>query len=326
MTPSGFDLLVVGEINPDLILRGADLTPAFGQVEKLVENATLTIGSSSVMAACGAARLGLRTAFIGVVGDDVFGHFMVDAMRLRGIDTSGCIVDAATQTGFSVILSQPADRAILTYSGSIAKLRLSDIDINTLGRARHLHVGSFFLLDALRPDLAKLFGRAKAQGLSTSLDTNWDPSGRWNDSLDEIWPVCDVFLPNEAEACHIARTARLEDALDALAQRIPTIAVKAGAKGGILRRGNETATAPPLSVDVVDTTGAGDSFNAGFLFAHLNSWTPADAIRLACACGSLSTRGAGGTEFQPTLLEAQEAILKGTARAADAEATWRQSV
>ncbi len=209
MTSSEFDLLVVGEINPDLILRGADLTPAFGQVEKLVEDATLTIGSSSVMAACGAARLGLKTAFVGVVGDDVFGHFMLDAMRLRGVDTSGCIIDAATPTGFSVILSQPADRAILTYSGSIARLRLSDIDVSTLGRARHLHVGSFFLLDALRPDLARLFGRAKAQGLGTSLDTNWDPSGRWDDGLEEIWPVCDVFLPNEAEACRIARAETL---------------------------------------------------------------------------------------------------------------------
>lgn len=305
-----YDLLVVGEINPDLILRGGDLTPVFGQAEKLVENADLTTGSSSVMVACGAARLGLKTAFVGTVGDDVFGHFMLEAMRAREIDVSGCRVDASVQTGFSIILSQPADRAILTYSGSIAALKLSDVDMSLVARARHLHVGSFFLLDGLRPDLAELFGRAKTQGLSTSLDTNWDPSGRWA-GLEAVWPVCDVFLPNEQELLKIAKQETFGDALDTLSTQIPTIAVKAGARGGVARQGEQTVTAPPLKLEVVDTTGAGDSFNAGFLYGYLGSWGLEPSLRLACACGSLSTRGAGGTERQPTLEEAQRA-LEGT--------------
>jgi sugar/nucleoside kinase (ribokinase family) len=86
-----FDLLVIGDINPDLILSAEDIEPAFGQAEKLVESATLTIGSSSVIMACAAARLGLRTAFIGLVGDDVFGRFMLEAMQERGINTSACV-------------------------------------------------------------------------------------------------------------------------------------------------------------------------------------------------------------------------------------------
>ncbi len=303
-----YDLLVVGEINPDLILRGSDLTPAFGQAEKLVENATLTIGSSSVMVACGAARLGLKTAFVGVVGDDVFGRFMLDAMRAREIDVSGCKVDAGVQTGFSIILSQPADRAILTYSGSIAELKLSDVDTRVLERTRHLHVGSFFLLDGLRPDLPELFGRAKTQGLSTSLDTNWDPSGHWDAGLEKLWPVCDVFLPNEQELLKIAGQEKFEAALDTLSTQIPTIAVKAGAKGGVARQAEQTVTAPPLEIEVVDTTGAGDSFNAGFLYGYLSEWSLEQSLRLACACGSLSTRGAGGTDRQPTLEEARRAL------------------
>ncbi len=305
-----FDLLVVGEINPDLILRGGDLTPDFGQAEKLVDDAALTVGSSSVMVACGAARLGLRTAFTGVVGDDVFGHFMLGAMQARGIDTSSCTVDASVPTGFSVILSNPADRAILTYPGSIAKLGLKDVDINMLARARHLHVGGYFLLESLRPDLPALFGLAKARGLSTSLDTNWDPSGRWEGGLAALWPICDVFLPNEQELLKIAGQEKLGDALDALGAQIPTIAVKAGVKGGVARQGGETVTAPPLKVDVVDTTGAGDSFNAGFLYGYLQSWTLAQSLHLACACGSLSARGAGGTARQPTLEEAEQALAR----------------
>ena len=303
-----FDLLVVGEINPDLILRAGDLTPAFGQAEKLVDDAALTIGSSSVMAACGAARLGLRTAFVGVVGDDVFGHFMLDALRGRGVDTTGCLVDASVPTGFSVILSQPADRAILTYPGSIARLRLGDVDPSMLRRARHLHVGGYFLLEALRPDLPELFGRAKAHGLSTSLDTNWDPSGRWDAGLEKLWPVCDVFLPNEQELLNIAGQREFGAALETLSARIPTIAVKAGARGGVARHAGQTVTAAPLEIDVVDTTGAGDSFDAGFLYGYLSGKSLEESLRLACACGSLSARGVGGTERQPTLPEVEQAL------------------
>ena len=266
-----FDLLVVGEINPDLILRGPDLSPAFGQAEKLVDDATLTIGASSAIMACGAARLGLRTAFVGVVGDDEFGRFMLRAMQMRNVDTLACIVDETLATGLSVILSQPHDRAILTHLGAISALRYEQIDRATLRRARHLHVGSSFLLDALRPDLPALFAEAHSMGLSTSLDTNWDPSGTWDGGLAQILPHCDAFMPNAAEARLIARRDALDAALDVLAAQVPVLAVKLGAEGGLARQGETTVRAPSLSVEVVDTTGAGDSFDAGFLYGFLNT-------------------------------------------------------
>src|SRR5215212_3374395 len=137
-----YDILVAGEINPDLILSG-NVIPEFGQVEKLVESTTLNIGSSSAIFACGAARLGLRVAFIGVCGDDVFGHFMLDEMSGRGVDVSHVIVRTEGQTGLSVILNQQADRAILTHPGLIAELRASDISDELLQNAQHLHVASY---------------------------------------------------------------------------------------------------------------------------------------------------------------------------------------
>src|SRR5258705_9360425 len=97
-----FDVLVVGDLNADLILSG-DVTPTFGQVEKLLDDVNLTIGSSAAIFACGAARLGLRTAFIGKVGDDTFGRFMVESLKARGIDTSGVVIEPTIKTGFSVI-------------------------------------------------------------------------------------------------------------------------------------------------------------------------------------------------------------------------------
>lgn len=303
-----FDLMVIGEINPDLILQGPDIQPAFGQAEKLVEHAELVIGSSAVIVACGAARLGLKTAFIGVVGDDVFGQFMLKAMAEKGIDTQYCQVSASQPTGFSVILSQPQDRAILTYAGSISALKRSDIDLTMLKDARHLHLSSFFLLDALRPDIPGLFREAKNLGLSTSLDTNWDPGGSWDDGLFETLTYTDVFLPNQEELLRIAQEQELEPALSKLSQRVPTLAIKLGAKGGLARQGNEGARAGILPLKVVDTTGAGDSFDAGFLYAYLQGWTLEKSLQFACACGSLSTREVGGTGAQPSLEEALEAL------------------
>jgi sugar/nucleoside kinase (ribokinase family) len=298
-----FDLLVVGEINPDLILRG-DVTPEFGQVEKMIAGATLTIGSSSVIFACGAARLGLRVAFAGKIGDDLFGRFMREQMVERGIDTSGVVVDPALPTGLSVILSRGDDRAILTHSGSIGALRNAEIDRGLLARARHLHIGSYFMLDALRQDVPTLFADARAQGLTISLDTNYDPSERWDGGLREALRYVHVFMPNQTELLAITGAADLEAALERMAQQAALIGVKLGAQGGVARRGQETARAAALPVAVVDTTGAGDSFDAGFIYGYLKGWNLQRTLGLACACGSLSTRAAGGTAAQPTLAEA----------------------
>ena len=304
-----FDLLIIGEINPDLILRDADIVPEFGQAEKLVEDARLTIGSSSAITACGAARLGLSVAFIGLVGDDAFGQFMLDAMQDREIDTSACLVDQQVPTGLSIILSGPTDRAILTYPGTIPLLRADQISESLLRQARHLHLGSYFLLDSLRPELADVFSRARKQGMTTSLDTNWDPSGEWD--VEAILDYVDVFFPNENEVRLIAGEEDFAAAMDLLAEKVPTLAVKLGAEGGLARQGNVTVTAPIIPVEVADTTGAGDSFNAGFLYGYLNQYTLGDSLALACACGSLSTRASGGTEAQPTLAEAKSVLGNG---------------
>lgn len=297
------DVLVIGELNCDLILRG-DVTPAFGQVEKLIDDAELTIGSSSAIFACGAARLGLRVGFVGKVGDDSFGRFMVESLAARGIDTRGIVVDSSIKTGLTVILSRGNDRAILTYLGSIATLRPDEIDPAHLRRARHLHLGSFFLLDALRPAVADLYAAAKDAGLSTSLDTNYDPRETWDGGLSGVLAHTDVFLPNAAELLAITRTTEIEAGLAALRERVGTLAVKLGADGSRAMRGPLEAHAGIVPVELVDTTGAGDSFDAGFIYGYLAGWDLVRTLRLAAACGSLSTRAAGGTAAQPTLAEA----------------------
>jgi sugar/nucleoside kinase (ribokinase family) len=301
-----FDVLTTGELCPDLILSG-DVVPTFGQVEKLVDNAVLTIGSSSGIFACAAARLGMRVASIGRVGDDEFGHFMLRSLQKHNVDISGIIIDKEIPTGFSVILDKGNDRAILTYPGTIPTLRLSDIRLEILAQARHLHLTCYYIQDALRPDVPELFDIAHKLGLTVSLDTNFDPAVVWNEGINEVLPRTDVFLPNDTECCAIAGNQDVEVALEILAQVVPIVAVKRGGKGALGRSRSQVGQvfhAQSLPVPVVDTVGAGDTFDAGFLYGYLSKWDLQRSLRLGAICGSLSTRKAGGTTSQPTFEEA----------------------
>jgi len=303
------DLLVLGEINPDIVVRAADPRPVFGQVERMVEEIELVIGSSSVIFACGAARLGLRVAMAGTVGDDALGRFMLAAMVERGLEVAAVAVDPVVPTGSSVILSGPADRAVLTAPGTIPLPRVPDVPAELVRRARHVHVGSFFLLDAARPDLPGFFRAARATGATTSLDCNWDPRGEWNGGLRALLAETDVFLPNAAEATRIAGLADVDAAARALASPGPTVVVvKLGAAGALAATPDgRLVRCPALPIDPVDTTGAGDSFDAGFLAGWLAGRPLGACLALGVTCGSLSSRGIGGTAAQPTLPEAEAA-------------------
>ncbi|MDP9242654.1 MAG: carbohydrate kinase family protein [Actinomycetota bacterium] len=305
-----FDVLVLGDCNPDLILSGGDVEPAFGQVEHLVEKASLVVGGSGAIFACGAARLGLRTAFAGVIGDDVYGRFMLDALQERGVDTRGVLMDAHRPTGVTVILSRNGDRAILTAPGTIGDMRGALVDPDLLHAARHVHVSSFFIQRGLQPDLPEVFEEAHAAGATTSLDPNWDPQEEWDSGLLALLGQTDWFLPNSAEARQITGLDDLEIAAASLAESGTTLAVKLGAGGGLAARGDEIFQVPAYKVDVADTTGAGDSFDAGFVAAMLAGQPLRRALEWAVVCGSLSTRSTGGVDAQPTTDEVERALAE----------------
>ncbi len=313
-----FELLVIGELNPDAIILDETVEPRYGQVEQLVEGGVLTIGSSGAIAACGAARLGMRTAYVGVAGDDLSGRFLLAELKRRGIGVESCRVEPGSATGLSVVLSRGSDRAILTFTGAMSSLTPADVDDDTLAAADHLHLSSPHLQSGIRDGLAGLFGRAHAAGTRTSLDPGWDPAGEWGAGLDEVLDLTDVFIPNAAEACRFTGTDDPEAALDRLAGRCETVAVKLGADGAVARRGGETVRAGALEVEPVDATGAGDSFAAGLLSAFSRGEGLEQALRLAVACGSLSTRRIGGVDAQPTLEEAVRAAALVTTRAGEA--------
>jgi sugar/nucleoside kinase (ribokinase family) len=299
------DLLVVGDCNPDLVLRGGDIEPAFGQVERVVEDAELTIGGSGAIAACGAARLGLRTALASLVGADPFGRFMLGALGERAVDTSGVVVRPEARTGVSVVLVRGSDRAILTALGTISDLTAELVDRQLLRAARHVHVSSYFLHHGLRPGLAGLLQEARSAGASTSLDPNWDPSEEWDGGLLDLLAETTILFVNAEEARRIAGVAEVEAAARALSRDDSVlVVVKLGAEGALAVDRGRVVRSAPVTVEEVDSVGAGDSFAAGFLAGHLAGRPAEESLRLANACGALSMRAAGGTGAQPTLAEA----------------------
>jgi sugar/nucleoside kinase (ribokinase family) len=307
------DLLVLGDVNPDLVMRGGEVVPAFGQAERVVEQATLTIGGSGAILACGAARLGLRVALCGVVGDDLFGRFMCDALRERGVDIRGLGVDPAGVTGITVVLAAPDDRAMLTATGSMGSLRIESVDPELVNVARHVHVSSYFLQSGLWPDLQHVFDDVHRRGGTTSVDPNWDPSGLWDGGVMRLLPRTDVFLPNAMEAMQLAHISDLDEAIRRLRAETSMVVVKQGADGALASTTGETAHLPSMSARVVDATGAGDSFDAGFLAAWLADMPLERCLAIGNACGALSTRAVGGTAGQATMDEVLEAIERGSA-------------
>ena len=298
------DLLVLGEANVDLIVRAPDPMPAYGQ-EKLVEDLVVTVGGSASIFACQAAKLGLRTALVSVVGDDEFGDYMLRALAAQGVSTDYIRRLDGRKTGATISLSASHDRAFLTYLGTIAALEPAMVSAEWLAAARHVHVASYFLQPALSRGLSGLLATARRAGATVSLDTGWDPAERWNGALQTCLAQVDVFLPNETEATRIAGTEAVAQAMAALAARIPLVAVKLGAQGAMAQRGADVVQCGTIPVQAIDTTGAGDSFDAGFIYGYLRGLSLAECLACGAICGGLSTQALGGTTSQPTLEEVE---------------------
>jgi ribokinase len=298
------DVLVIGDANPDLLLTG-DAVPAFGQAETLVDGAQLVLGGSAAIVACGLARLGVATALAATVGDDLYGEFVRGALADRGVDVRWLRTDASVPTGLSVVLSV-GDRAILTHPGTIATSGPEIVDDDLVTRVRHVHSASCFLQPRLAPHLPRLLAAAREGGATTSVDTNWDPSGRWDGALP-LLEQADVLMPNAQELRALTGRPDLDEAARVALGLGCRVALKAGADGGTLWDAPDVVRRVPApAVTAVDTTGAGDSFDAGFISGMLDGLSGEECLTRAVRCGSLSTRGVGGTAAQPTLPEVRD--------------------
>ncbi len=305
-------VLVVGELNPDLILAGYRCFPRLGR-EVLVDDLTLTLGSASAIAAIGLARLGNQVRFAGLIGCDQWGDFCAQVLERAAIDIAYLKRDSAVRTGLTVSITSASERALVTYLGAIASLRSEDVDLTALNGCNHLHISSYFLQEGLRPGCRRLLAEGHARGLTTSLDPGFDPAERWDDGLHDTLQEVDVFLPNEVELRGLAGADDPIECLRRLENGRTLVVAKLGADGCMALEHGIPIQVPAFPVQPVDTTGAGDSFNAGFLHAWLRRQPLREALRFAAACGAISTRAMGGAGSQATAVEAEDLIHKYSA-------------
>ena len=291
-----FDVTIAGELNLDLILYGLpeQLLP---ERELLADRMMLTLGSSSAIVAHNLSVLGSRVGFQSRIGDDPLGRIALERLQEGKVETSKVrVASGAATTGLTVILHHRDWRNILTYAGTISELAWDDLDLDYLADSRHFHLSSYYLQKGLRPRVAELFRYLKSKGLTISLDTNDDPDDRWEGGLRDVLRFVDVFLPNEREACKAAGAEDLEDAVSQLSKLVPLVVVKAGRKGALAQKGSERFTAASKEVIPVDTVGAGDSFDAGFLYEYVRGSDLEKCLVSGNAAGALSTTRPGGTE------------------------------
>jgi sugar/nucleoside kinase (ribokinase family) len=290
-----FDVIVVGELNVDLILNELEKFPEIGK-EILARQMTLTLGSSAAIFASNISSLGARVAFIGKIGNDKFGEVVLESLQANKVDVSMIKRDDTYGTGATIILNVEEDRANTTYPGAMECLTIDDISENDLKKAKHLHFSSYFLQPGMRNGVGKLFRTCRELGLTTSFDMQWDPKEEWDLEIEEILPHVNIFLPNEKELLYLSGKDDLDEAIGLIRKYTDILTIKRGNQGSMVCYRDDILNLPAfLNKDVVDAIGAGDSFNAGFIYQYIMGKPIRDCQEFGNLTGAVSTTAAGGT-------------------------------
>ena len=292
-------VLFTGDINVDVMMGGLECFPVLNR-EITCESFEVTMGSSAVIAACAYASLGGNAAFLGLAGEDDYGAFMLKGMQGFGIDTGRVRRTTRVRTGVTVNLTLDDTRTQITYPGAISEFEASDLDVSDFQGIDHLHFAGPYQQTKFRPEIARILKLAAELGITTSLDPQWDASERWEGMVAWL-PLLSYLFVNEDEALSIAKAETPEAACQALAGRTACPVVKAGRAGSLLPIDGQVTPIPTREIDPVDTTGAGDAFAAGFLFAVLEKeMNLPDAARFGNAVGARSCLFVGGVNARST--------------------------
>ena len=300
------DVIVAGDLFVDLIMSGFPFWPGPGQ-EAFATEYCREIGGGVAITACGLAKLGSKAGVLAVVGSDV-GSWVVDGLRSRGVDVSAICFDPDQPTAFSVAVSSPQDRAFFTYAG--ANARFPDILRQTaatggLSHARHVHLGFAPNLQ----NVSELLAAIRSNGCTVSLDIGWHESWLCDPRAMDVVRALDLFFPNEREAACMTGESDAEAMLRVFAERgLNTVALKLGTRGAALLWDGQITMAEPYEAVPVDTTGAGDAFDAGFLHGWAAGQPPEVCLRIGNFCGALSTEALGGIKGFPTREQLDQAL------------------
>jgi sugar/nucleoside kinase (ribokinase family) len=290
------DVVCLGILVADVVARPVDAAPATGTLA-LVDSIVLRGGGCALNTSSALVRLGLEAAAIGKVGTDPFGEFVLALLRERGVDGSGVVRDPRVPTSASVALVDgTGERTFLHNPGANDALRPEEVGEEAFA-GRALHLAGALVLAALDGEpAAGILAEARRRGLHTSLDTVFDASGRW----ERVVPAlrhCDLVTPGRAEAEAITGESDPASAARRLRELGAGIAVVTlGGDGCYVAADDFDGSVPPVAVEAIDGTGAGDAFVAGFLYGRLAGWGTEACARFANAAGALATTAVGAFE------------------------------
>lgn len=301
-----FDVLVPSGANVDIVVPSCSAIPLPGREER-VGPISIHVGGGGAISAVGLAQLGLKPAVWGIVGNDTLGRFVEEELVESGV--AAFLERSGTEsTGVSLAFNPETDRSFITWDGSCTDFQMDRIPLELVKASRHVHFTGYRGRSNHRA-LAAAIATAKRSNCTISLDTGWDDSGEWYEGFFELADAVDVVFCNGPEAQQFTRSHDVEEALGRLLRLSSTCAVKLGAEGSLALREGEIYRCPAFTVKVVDTTGAGDSFNAGFLYGFLYDLELEDCLVLGNACGAISVTKAGGATASPNR-EELEAFLR----------------
>ena len=312
------EVACLGILVADILARPVDRYPERGRLV-LVDRMELHTGGCAGNTAVGLSRIGIPAGVIGKVGDDGFGDFYMSVMAREGVDATGIVRDASVNTSSTMVLIHgDGERSFIHYIGANGALRAEDVSLDRLAGVKVLHVAGALLMPGLDGEpSARILASAKRRGMITCLDTAWDGTGRWMQTLAPCLEHLDYLLPSIEEARMITRANEPDEVAQVFLSRgVGVVALKMGEDGCYVASRSGRMQVPAFRVDAIDATGAGDAFAAGFIAGVVKGWSLAETARFANAVGALCTLAIGTTAGIRSLDETQRFVASTPLRGA----------
>ncbi|QBD83046.1 carbohydrate kinase family protein [Ktedonosporobacter rubrisoli] len=320
---SHLDVLVIGTASVDIVFGGMPHWPKLGQ-EMYVKEFAVGVGSVFNTAST-LSRLGLRVGLMTELGNDFFSRYILEEIDKAGICRDFVTINDFPMRTVSICLAHEGERGFVSYVDGHTVMHMADSPASGHNieseegakrwkdrwqqQLREYDIDAVFLY--VHPYIHPLLDLFVDRDISIFLDAGWHPEELADERLTEVIKRGHVLMPNQMEAMFMTGTQTAEEAALALAQWVPTAIVKAGARGVVACKNGEIAYCPAFPIkEVVDTTGAGDAFDGGFIYGSLKGYSFMEALRCGTICGSLSTTAPTGTAAVPNAQELEECLQK----------------
>ncbi len=296
-------ILCVGEMLVDVLVTGSPGI-SYDNGTRIADEILMKPGGDAFNNSIDFARLGQEVTYVGCISNDAAGQFLMQEGLREGVNMSHVIPSEYPQTKMTILVDRNGNRCFLYYPGTSRQLRFEDIDLTLLDRCDLVHVGSTFHMPGFDGEgTAALFSAARRYGIPTSMDVTTDFSNRWNEILKPVYLYLDYFLPSIEQAEKIAGTSDVHRIADFFLSRgVKNVVIKCGSEGSYFSDGIRSFRCGCYKVPAIETTGAGDSFTAGFMTAVLEGKTPEQCAVTGSACAAHVVQGVGATTLMPDRL------------------------